>query len=89
MTLKEFNELYLGKAVHCKIEELANKFLGLANGLGFVWNDGEKLTKFNRWNTCKDKTYYRVYHDIFIVYGCVDNISDLKIIEFKGEIKND
>lgn len=86
MTLKEFNDLYLEKAVHCETEELANEFLELADSLGCIWNRGDKLTKFNEWDRHKDKTYYRVYDGKHVVYGHIDD-TNLKIIKFKGEQK--
>lgn len=86
MKLKEFNELYLGRAIHCKTEELANEFLALADSLGFIWGEGDKLTNYNEWKEYKNKTYYRIYCEKDVRYGEIDD-TDLPIIEFKGEIK--
>lgn len=84
MTLKEFNELYLDKAVHCETEELANEFLELADSFGYKWFSGHKLTLFNEWDMCKDQTCYMIFLGKYIIYGNV-NGEPLPIIKFKGE----
>lgn len=85
MTLEKFNNLYLGKAVHCETEELANEFLELADSFGYEWKTGGNLTWCNEWKTHENNTYYRLYPDEkFVRFGNIDNTL-LKIIKFKGE----
>lgn len=84
MTLEKFNKLYLGKAVRCKTEELANEFLKLADSFDYTWATGDKLTRFNGWEFYKDKTCYVFNSDKLVLYGHIDD-TNLKIIKFKGE----
>lgn len=86
MTLEKFNDLYLGNAVHCKTEELANEFLKLADSFGFIWNSNDRLTKLNNWGRYQDKTCYSIYSDKRVLYCSVDN-EDLPIVEFEVESK--
>ena len=46
MTKQQFDDLYLGKAVHCDTEEKANEFLALAHSFGYKWCSGESLLDF-------------------------------------------
>lgn len=89
MTLKEFNDLYLGKAVHCETEELANEFLELADSFGYKWSAGDKLTIRNKWKEYGKNTYYRLfpYDKKYVRFGNIE-YTFLKIIKFKGENKS-
>jgi len=60
MTKQQFDELYLGKAVHCDTEEKANKFLELAHGFGYKWRNGISLLEENCYHYYQEKTCYLV-----------------------------
>ena len=55
MTKQQFDDLYLGKAVHCDTEEKANKFLVLAHGVGYKWCNGESLLEYNYYQSHLEK----------------------------------
>lgn len=60
MTREEFDKLYLDKVVHCDTEEKANKFLALADSVGYKWAHGFSLVRDNRWKLYNKETCYRV-----------------------------
>lgn len=60
MTKQQFDDLYLGKAVHCDTKEKANKFLELAHGVGYSWGNFRSLLDFNYYYEYKEETCYKV-----------------------------
>ena len=60
MTIEEFEELYLGKAVHCDTEEKAKHFLRLADSFGYKWNSGKRLIKRIEWERYEKETCYLI-----------------------------
>ena len=60
MTKQQFDDLYLGKSVHCDTEEKANKFLALAHGVGYRWFKSVSLLHLNCWNWYREQTCYKV-----------------------------
>lgn len=93
MTKQQFDSLYRGKAVHCKIEELANEFLELADSVGYKWYDKEKLTLNNMYYAFKKDTCYRpggrfmsVSGGDFMSYGDTEiyEMNGFEIVEFKS-----
>lgn len=79
-TLSEFNELYLGKKVHCKTEALSNEFLKIAEKFGYKWMSGDKLTRYNYWKKYKENTFYKLrLDDKSVLFGDLD-----EVVEFKG-----
>ena len=78
MTKQQFDDLYLGKAVHCDTEEKANKFLKLAHGFGYHWRDGESLLHQNYYYDCQEETSYLVDDDYGFSYD------DLKLYKNRG-----
>jgi len=92
MTRKEFDSLYLGKAVHCKGEtfdkskELARKFLLLADSVGYEWwgNSNKSLKNCLLWSFGEDTVYYV---EETISQGIIDsckNSHNFEIVEFKS-----
>ena len=68
---KQFDDLYLGKAVHCDTKEKANKFLELAHGVGYSWGRGNfrSLLDFNYlMNNIPKKTCYKVGIEVGFEY---------------------
>ncbi len=84
MTRKEFDELYLGKAVHCPTEELANEFLKLADSVGYRWGRGDSLLDYNYWDYFEDNILYHI--NAFGV-GCSNKSNTTGYVEFKGNFK--
>ena len=82
MTRKEFDSLYLGKAVHCKTDELADEFLELASKFGYY------ITVHN-YNRFKENTCYRL-NDGVVEYCYLDwyRKQGYEIIEFKSVKSN-
>jgi len=96
MTRKEFDSLYLGKAVHCKGEtfdkskELARKFLLLADSVGYEWwgNSNKSLKNCLLWSFGEDTVYYV---EETISQGIIDsckNSHNFEIVEFKSAKSN-
>ena len=93
MTKQQFDDLYLGKAVHCDTEEKANKFLELAHGVGYKWSSGMSLLEAtNRWSNNKKYTYYTIEKSwlsgvIGLMYGDlrIVNGKERPIVKFKLE----
>lgn len=89
MTKEKFNSLYLGKAIHCTTEELANEFLELAKSFGYDWRVS---TSSNYWGTYKEKTCYDVGKTCdnigkrIMGYGCLETFEryEYTIIEYKS-----
>ena len=63
MTKQQFDDLYLGKAVHCNTEEKANTFLELAHSVGYKWSSGRSLLEYNYYSEYREKTCYVVSCD--------------------------
>ena len=89
MTKQEFNDLYLGKAVHCDTEEKANEFLKLAHGFGYKWYSRESLLEINNYYRFQEKTCYNV-NPYGITYDpcAFFNVEGTTIVEFKQEKEN-
>lgn len=60
MTKKEFDAVYLGKAVHCDTEEKALEFLALADSFSYRWKRGNSLIEKSYWDVYEEKTHYFV-----------------------------
>ena len=88
MTIKEFNKLYLGKAVHCDTEEKANEFLALADSVGYGWGSGESLIEKNEWERYEEETCYEVTKS-GIWFGSTNyfNLGTYRIIEYQPQLK--
>lgn len=86
MTRKEFDDLYLNKAVHCDTEEKANEFLKLAHDVGYEWSNHKSLLDINNYFEYKDKTCYKVNAE-GITYASLRFYrgEDLTIVEFEPE----
>lgn len=86
MNKEQFDKKYVGEklVVWCKTEELANKFLRLANKFGYEWRDGEKYIDNNQWDSCEWSTCYNLYTGMFCNKGYYET-DDFTIIEFKEE----
>ena len=89
MTKQQFDDLYLGKAVHCDTEEKANKFLELAHGFGYKWRDKTSLLGNNYWDNLRYDTCYKV-NSYVITYANVDlyKKSGYTIVKFELEKEN-
>lgn len=88
MTRKEFDSLYLYKAVHCDTEEKANEFLTLADSVGYRWRLGESLIEENEWEMYKKETCYEVA-DYGFSYANINELNprDYQIIEYVPQSK--
>ncbi len=89
MTKKQFDDLYLGKAVHCDTEEKANEFLKLAHGVGYKWCNGESLLEDNYYQNDLEKTCYLVGSEGFEYSPEYFYIEEgYEVVEFKQEKEN-
>ena len=86
MTKKQFDDLYLGKAVHCDTEEKANEFLKLAHGFGYKWVTDGNLLDYSHWDREKEDTCYNA-NDYGFSYAGVDTYkkSGYTIVKFELE----
>lgn len=80
---------YIGKAVHCKTERLANEFLAYASSKGWEWYGEEKLTDRNRFKHCCNGIYYIVFLEKTILFSCSDFELNTEVIEYIGGNKNE
>lgn len=95
MNIKQFDKLYLGKAVHCKTEELANEFLEFADSVRYRWFSGTSLLNTNNWEDYKNETCYLVRDnplnkECIITYCDITHydVSGIEIIDFKSLKEN-
>ena len=89
MTKQQFDDLYLGKAVHCDTEEKANDFLKLAHGFGWKWRSGRSLLEKNNYDYEQEETCYLVGRDGFEYSAKSFYIEEsYEVVEFKQEKEN-
>lgn len=89
MTKQEFDDLYLGKVVHCDTEEKANEFLKLAHWFGYKWFSGRSLLDRNYYFEYQEETCYLVGG--FGFEYCAKSFymeEGYEIVEFKQEKEN-
>lgn len=86
MTKEQFDDLYLGKVVHCDTEEKAKALLKLAKSFGYKWESGSDLEKINYWGNHKENTCYR-FIESFVLYSPKRYYRELgcTIVEFELE----
>jgi len=79
MTKQQFDKLYLGKAVHCKTEELADEFLELAKQFDYYRDE-------NPYNDYKENTCFRI-HDSAVRYWHLNVYISwgFEIVEFESK----
>lgn len=87
MTKEQFENKYVGKAVHCDTEEKAKEFLALALKYGWSVFRNEEIIEITRWNTYKENTCYRIEYDKKMGYCNLDfyKLRDWEIVEFESE----
>ena len=79
MTREQFDKLYLGKAVHCESEELADEFLKLADSVGYITPDS-CYSRYGK-NTCYD------FIKCYVNFGYLEFYKNkgYEIIEFESK----
>ena len=77
---------YVGKAIHCPTEELANEFLNLAHEQGFRWRVGDSLIENNYWDKFKENTCYILLKNKIVNFGRIAYFETYayEIFEFEG-----
>lgn len=87
LTRKEFIGLYEGRIVHCPTEQAAEDFLRCAEGFGYQWATGDRLTENSFYDNYLTNTYYFL-EDHGVKYGNISKIGKLgpEVIRYKGLI---
>ncbi len=83
MTKQQFDDLYLGKAVHCDTEEKANEFLALAHSFGYGWKYGTaSFLERKAYDIYESQTCYEIKAGL---YGRLELYADddYEIIEYE------
>lgn len=82
-----FLKMYVGKATHCRTEELAQEFVDLANsfGLGWGYKDDDE-NRYTRFDSHQENTTYFVKRTGTLSFGNIGYSREMnyKIIEFTG-----
>lgn len=89
MTLEQFKEKYVGKAVHCDTEKKAKELLKLARDFGWDWRGGESLIEESYWRFHQEDTCYVFYFDKTTGWSLCEyyKSEDYEIVEFESEEK--
>ena len=89
MTLEQFKEKYVNKAVHCNTEEKAKELLALALKHGWSAFRNEEIIEITYWHSHEENTCYRIDYDNTMGWSNLSFYKSLgfEVVEFESEKK--